>query len=1472
MATRFWVGGSGNWSDGASHWAASSGGAPAASNTPTHLDDVRFDANSFSGAGQTVTVDKPALVKSMDWTGATNSPTLAGSQNILVFEGNVTFIAAMTASWTGNLVLRGSGTMTLTTNGLTLSGVASIGFGNAQYQSGTYVLQDALSAPAATFGVTAGTLNTNGQTVTVAAVDNTTALTRTLTLGASTINCGSWDNSETLGLTFNCGTSTINMTGAATFNGGGLTYYDVNLTDTTALSTTNGTLATAAIIAGANTFHNLSRTNTSGYVGLRLDANQTVTNALTLTGNNASTQRLYVGSSALGTARTITCNGAVTLTNVDLEDFTGAGSASFTGTSVGNCGGNSGVTFTIAVSCYWVHPAGASANWTDANWYTASGGAVAARVPLPQDDALFDASSFGAAGKTVLLTFTNLRIGKNVNWTGVTNTPTFDWTAMGPKLYGSLTFVSGMTFTATSSGSTAYCGRGSFTITTGGKTMQGFSFVAPGGTYTLQDNFTASTFACSLRAGTLTTNDKSLTCGAFTSATYTRTLNLGASAVSVSGNWTVTEASTFTLNAGTSTITVTASSLTFTGGGLTYYNLTNSQAIFTIAGANTFNNLTHTPGAVVTGSLTLSANQTVTGALTVTGNSAALNRTLVTSDTLGTARTITCAGTVALTNVDFRDVTAAGGAAGWGTGTSIGDCGGNTGITVTPAVTRYWRATSGGNWGTTGSWSTTSGGATGASVPLPHDTAIIDASSITSGSRTITANMPRLCTTIDFSAVTNNPAFVATVGTTIFGSLTFGTMTNTSNGSSINLQPRANASLTTAGVVINQPLVLNGTATLTLVDALTLLSSRTLTLTQGTLNLNSKAVSIGLFSSSNSNTRALAFGTSTLTLTGVGTVWNVSTDTGMTLSAGTGKIVMNDASASAKTFTGSNSGLLTYYDLQITGAGTGTFTMNGCQTFHTITVDTGPKTVIWTSGSRCSACTNLTATGTAGNLITFQSSAAGAAYKFTVSGTLTMDYCAVSDMVVKAGSSAITHLTDSGNNYGLGTDAPRYWVAGGNGYWDDTSNWSASSGGASGASVPINCDVYVDANSGTGLMNGFSSAGNGLQTHDFVCTGALVTFIHSTNFVFAGSTVALVNRWVGFNTFFFRGIEAACNLTTNGTTIGAVNLDCPILSKLTAQDDLMLQPQSTLSLTGGAFDANGRNVEAGRVNGSGSGVRSITMGSGTWTIRAQATSSTTAWDMTTTTNLTFAANTSTIVVNPSVTGGTPTSRSFAAGGLTYNNVTVAGPSGGELVFASTGSTYNAFKVTVAPYTLTFGAGTTRTVSSLYLHGVAGSLITLRSDTAGTAWTISKAAGTVHATYVALSDSTAAGGAAFYAGTGSTNGGGNTGWTFADPTGTTASATGAGTAARALNVGLPRSATGTGTAARSFGIGLSRSATGVGTAARTLAIALSSRSATGTGVATASYTIAIGVRFVAVARSFTFAAVARAFTFLGVARQ
>ncbi len=116
----YWVGGSGNWTDFSTHWATTSGGGTFHTQVPTPNDNVYFDGNSFTGSGQTVTLDNTLIeCKDMDWTGATGSPNLAGSSsNVPKIFGSFTLISAMNISYPGEIYFSSTSTgNTITTAG-----------------------------------------------------------------------------------------------------------------------------------------------------------------------------------------------------------------------------------------------------------------------------------------------------------------------------------------------------------------------------------------------------------------------------------------------------------------------------------------------------------------------------------------------------------------------------------------------------------------------------------------------------------------------------------------------------------------------------------------------------------------------------------------------------------------------------------------------------------------------------------------------------------------------------------------------------------------------------------------------------------------------------------------------------------------------------------------------------------------------------------------------------------------------------------------------------------------------------------------------------------------------------------------------------------------------------------------------------------------------------------------------------------
>ncbi len=103
-ANYYWVGGSGNWTDFAAHWVTTSGGTTFHAQAPTLSDNVFFDANSFTVAGQIVTINVNAVCADMNWTGVLNNPQLARdgtTSRTLSIHGSLTLTAAMNFNFLG---------------------------------------------------------------------------------------------------------------------------------------------------------------------------------------------------------------------------------------------------------------------------------------------------------------------------------------------------------------------------------------------------------------------------------------------------------------------------------------------------------------------------------------------------------------------------------------------------------------------------------------------------------------------------------------------------------------------------------------------------------------------------------------------------------------------------------------------------------------------------------------------------------------------------------------------------------------------------------------------------------------------------------------------------------------------------------------------------------------------------------------------------------------------------------------------------------------------------------------------------------------------------------------------------------------------------------------------------------------------------------------------------------------------------
>ena len=617
--------GGGNWTTGAT-WV---GGV-----APTAADDAQIPVTAGN-----ITIDSGAVCRSADFTGYVGTlthtagvtwtigdATAGAGSKALDFDALMTYTLGSTTTSAIEFVSTSATVQTIDFAGQNSGNVTFNATSNGSWQlTGTWGGEASNNALVT---LTKGSLDTNNQTVDIGQFTSSNSNTRSLTLGSSTItmhNGGTvWLLQVVTGLTFNSGTSTIIFLDTASFQGGGLTYNNVTWS---AAGTTN-------TISGSNTFSNLTFTGSAiKNCTATFSANQTVTGTLTMNGNS-SINRLYIQSDNIPGARTLTA-ATVSATNLDLEEITGAGAGSWdlsaiTGLS-GDCGGNSGITFTTAQNNYWV---GGTGTWSVVGeWANSSGGAGASgRVPLPQDGVLFDANSISAGSQTVTVDMP--RIGKDLNFTGTTNTPTIN-IASAATSYGVVTFIAGMTPSGT--GRLTIRNRTDNNFTTGGVTGT-WSYILSGisgGSITLVGNLIStatSTGGCTI-AGEFDANDYNLTCNDFAfSSTPVSTASLG------NGTWTATISSGNAWNSLSASTTITpegslivientsASNKTFGGGSHTFndFLISNSgTGSITISGNNTFSDFADDGSEAHSILFTVGSTQTV-DTFTVSGTAGKL--------------------------------------------------------------------------------------------------------------------------------------------------------------------------------------------------------------------------------------------------------------------------------------------------------------------------------------------------------------------------------------------------------------------------------------------------------------------------------------------------------------------------------------------------------------------------------------------------------------------------------------------------------------------------------------------------------------------------------------------------------------------------------------------------------------------------------------------------------------------------------
>ncbi|MEL7220215.1 MAG: hypothetical protein AAGJ93_02785, partial [Bacteroidota bacterium] len=448
----YWVGNDDSWNNPA-NWSFSSGG-PSSGCLPSIIDDVYFDANSFTITGQNVNINtENAYCRNMDWTGATNMPTLTGSINNTVrIGGSLTWIPDMNQSFNGLFSFESE----QAANTITTAGQAFLFNLDFSGINGEWILQDDIYVEWR-INLFSGTLRTNNQSVVANSFWSNQSSSRSLYLGNSYVLLERHDNRipiwevSATNLTMDAGNSTIEMSSSSSTlfrsEGAGSMVYNNIILDAAASSFfsliyfPSPTVAVDSLIflqggfisgnnnvnywemAAGETYEFVSASQQNitelaangdcenGLIYIRND--QTAQNSDFIIDNDHTFDRIYVqGIHQTG-------NGQLNVNN------------SIDGGYNLNWNFNDGSGRTL----YWVGDAG---DWSSqASWSLSSGGPGGECLPTPIDDVIFDTNSFSSPAPLITNVLGNSMYCHNMTWeTGINNLPSIDANTI--EIYGSL--------------------------------------------------------------------------------------------------------------------------------------------------------------------------------------------------------------------------------------------------------------------------------------------------------------------------------------------------------------------------------------------------------------------------------------------------------------------------------------------------------------------------------------------------------------------------------------------------------------------------------------------------------------------------------------------------------------------------------------------------------------------------------------------------------------------------------------------------------------------------------------------------------------------------------------------------------------------------------------------------------------------------------------------------------------------------
>jgi hypothetical protein len=663
---------------------------------------------------------------------------------------------------------------------------------------------------------------------------------------------------------------------------------------------------------------------------------------------------------------------------------------------------------------------------------------------------------------------------------------------------------------------------------------------------------------------------------------------------------------------------------------------------------------------------------------------------------------------------------------------------------------RYWVGGTASWDGTAGTkWATTSGGAGGAAIPSASDDVFF--TNLSTGTCTIatgnTGAKSINCT--GFTGTITGTGIIA-----VLGSVTLSAgMTYTHTGS---IAMAGTGTLTTAGKVFSA-LSLSGSANVTLGDALNT-GTRTITITQGTFNTANYNVTTASLSSTNSNVRTITLGSSTVATA----VFDITNTANLTFNANTSQI---NITASNGVFRGGSKTFHNVTFLAFLNAGTPVRIIQQANTFNNLTLAVGSV-----PNHQCSIDSNQTVNGTftcAGGsaiLRNFVRSDVIGTSRTITAAVVSANDCDWRDITIAGGAAPIspTRAGDCGGNSGITfPSAKTVYRVTTNANWLQSA-WATTSGGTPDVNnTPLPQDTAIVNNATTGssltINNGLNGPNFDLsaRTNAYTLTFSAEQNRYGSLTLGSGVTVAgttFIQRFSGRNTMVF---------TSAGKTITfPCHIDTP---SGTFRLGDAYNSSNTITHTRGTFDANNYNLTATKFTSISSNTRTITMGSGLWTLSGSGILLTGPWAIVAT-NLTFNKGTANILLSDN----TGLQRDFTGGDLAYNKLTIGGTSSTSTTAIDGANSFTELASTkTVAHTVQLKVNQS-TIDTWSITGTSGNVVTFNSSAVGTQRTFNLTNATIAIDYMSVKDIGVNQANRFYVGANSTNGGNNTNVIFTVP--------------------------------------------------------------------------------------------------------